>query len=183
LLTCAKNLLGLPWRVALALQDDGWTLRNAIVWDKPNAMPESVRDRLNCRYELIFLLVKSRYHWFDLDSIRVPHATTHPASGRLPADGSTTRRSPRAPAAGRHPGDSVRGGNRPSSPHPRGTRPPKYGPHARQVIAAQRYGTRTVRPGRSSRSSSTSTSPARSAAATRRPARTAAPVLAKARPG
>ena len=69
----AKNLLGLPWRVALALQDDGWILRNAIVWHKPNAMPEPVRDRLNCRYELIFLLVKSRRYWFDLDPIRVPH--------------------------------------------------------------------------------------------------------------
>ena len=47
-----KNLLGLPWRVALALQDDGWILRNAIIWHKPNAMPESVRDRMSCRYEL-----------------------------------------------------------------------------------------------------------------------------------
>jgi len=46
-----KNLLGLPWRVALALQEDGWILRNAIVWHKPNAMPESVCDRLNCRHE------------------------------------------------------------------------------------------------------------------------------------
>jgi site-specific DNA-methyltransferase (cytosine-N4-specific) len=43
-----KNLLGLPWRVALALQEDGWIIRNAVVWHKPNAMPESVRDRLNC---------------------------------------------------------------------------------------------------------------------------------------
>ena len=49
-----KNLLGVPWRVALALQDDGWILRNAIVWHKPNAMPESVRDRMNCRHEMIF---------------------------------------------------------------------------------------------------------------------------------
>ncbi len=53
-----KNLLGLPWRVAFALQEDGWILRNAIVWHKPNTMPESVRDRLNCRHELLFLLVK-----------------------------------------------------------------------------------------------------------------------------
>src|ERR1700722_2898557 len=52
----AKNLLGLPWRVAFALQDDGWILRNAIVWHKPNAMPESVRQRLSCRHELVFLL-------------------------------------------------------------------------------------------------------------------------------
>src|SRR5579875_2130272 len=70
----AKNLLGIPWQVAFALQDDGWILRNAIVWHKPNAMPESVRDRLNCRHELIFLLVKQPAYWFDLDPIRVPHS-------------------------------------------------------------------------------------------------------------
>src|ERR1700691_3178111 len=70
----AKNLLGLPWRVAFALQDDGWILRNAVVWHKPNAMPESVRDRLNCRHELLFLLSKLPAYWFDLDPIRVPHA-------------------------------------------------------------------------------------------------------------
>src|SRR5690554_3826584 len=50
----AKNLLGIPWRVALALQDDGWILRNDIIWAKPNAMPESVRDRLSTRYEHVF---------------------------------------------------------------------------------------------------------------------------------
>src|SRR4051794_41926876 len=46
-----KNLLGMPWRTAFALQDDGWILRNAVVWAKPNAMPESVTDRLSTRYE------------------------------------------------------------------------------------------------------------------------------------
>lgn len=70
----AKNLLGMPWRVAFALQDDGWTLRNAIVWDKPNAMPESITDRLSTTYELVFLLSKSRRYWFDLDAIREPLA-------------------------------------------------------------------------------------------------------------
>ena len=45
----AKNLIGIPWRVAFALQDDGWVLRNAIIWNKPNAMPESVPDRLSGR--------------------------------------------------------------------------------------------------------------------------------------
>jgi site-specific DNA-methyltransferase (cytosine-N4-specific) len=65
-----KNLLGMPWRTAFALQADGWTLRNAIVWAKPNAMPESVTDRLSTRYELVFLLTKSRRYWFDLDAIR-----------------------------------------------------------------------------------------------------------------
>jgi DNA modification methylase len=65
-----KNLLGIPWRVAFALQDDGWILRNAIVWNKPNAMPESVTDRLTCRYEPLFLFAKSQKYWFDLDPIR-----------------------------------------------------------------------------------------------------------------
>lgn len=67
-----KNLLGLPWRVAFALQDTGWILRNAIIWHKPNAMPESVGDRLACRYEHLFLFSKSRHYWFDLDPIREP---------------------------------------------------------------------------------------------------------------
>ena len=66
----AKNLLGMPWRVAFALQDDGWILRNAIVWHKPNAMPESVTDRLSCRYEQIFMFSKSQRYSFDLDPIR-----------------------------------------------------------------------------------------------------------------
>jgi site-specific DNA-methyltransferase (cytosine-N4-specific) len=67
-----KNLLGIPWRVAFALQDDGWILRNAIVWDKPNAMPESVTDRLSTTYELVFMFARSPRYWFDLDSVREP---------------------------------------------------------------------------------------------------------------
>ena len=55
----AKNLMGQPWRVALALQDDGWTLRSAIVWHKSNPMPESTRDRPTSAYEMIFLLAKA----------------------------------------------------------------------------------------------------------------------------
>lgn len=65
-----KNLLGIPWRVAFALQDDGWILRNSIIWHKPNAMPESVTDRLSTRHENVFLLSKSKRYWFDLDPIR-----------------------------------------------------------------------------------------------------------------
>ncbi len=65
-----KNLLGIPWRVAFALQDAGWILRNAIIWNKPNAMPESVRDRLSGRYEHVFLFSKRSRYWFDLDPIR-----------------------------------------------------------------------------------------------------------------
>lgn len=77
-----KNLLGIPWRVAFALQDDGWILRNAIVWHKPNAMPESVRDRLSSRYEQVFMFSKSQSYWFDLDPIR------EPMSGKIHSPGN-----------------------------------------------------------------------------------------------
>lgn len=69
-----KNLLGIPWRVAFALQDDGWILRNAIVWAKGNSMPESVKDRLSGRYEMVFMFSKRARYWFDLDPIREPHS-------------------------------------------------------------------------------------------------------------
>ncbi|MFF1574702.1 DNA-methyltransferase [Leifsonia sp. NPDC058292] len=68
----AKNLLGVPWRVAFSLQDDGWILRNEVIWQKPNAMPESVRDRLSSRHEHLFLFSKSQRYHFDLDAIREP---------------------------------------------------------------------------------------------------------------
>lgn len=67
----SKNLVGIPWRVAFALQDDGWILRNDIIWAKPNAMPESVTDRLSTRHEHVFMFAKSRRYWFDLDPVRV----------------------------------------------------------------------------------------------------------------
>lgn len=66
----AKNLMGIPWRVAFALQDDGWILRNDIIWAKPNAMPTSVMDRLKNSHEHIFLFSKSRRYHFDLEPIR-----------------------------------------------------------------------------------------------------------------
>jgi len=72
----AKNLIGIPWRVALALQDDGWILRNDVIWHKSNAMPESVTDRLSNRHEHLFLLSKKPRYWFDLDPIREPHVST-----------------------------------------------------------------------------------------------------------
>ncbi|NJP25384.1 site-specific DNA-methyltransferase [Microbispora sp. SCL1-1] len=83
-----KNLLGMPWRVAFALQEDGWILRNAIVWSKPNAMPQSVRDRMSNRYELIFLLVKQQRYWFDLDPVRQPYIGDRPMSRRARAGGN-----------------------------------------------------------------------------------------------
>lgn len=69
-----KNLIGVPWRVALALQSDRWWLRQAITWHKPNAIPESVRDRPAANYEHLFLLTRSPHYHFDLDPIRVPLA-------------------------------------------------------------------------------------------------------------
>lgn len=69
----SKNLFGIPWRTALALQDDGWILRNDIIWAKPNPMPESVADRLSQRHEHLFMMSKSPRYWFDLDPIREPH--------------------------------------------------------------------------------------------------------------
>ncbi len=65
-----KNLLMIPARVAIALQDDGWILRNDIIWAKPNGMPESVTDRLATKHEHLFLFAKKPRYWFDLDPIR-----------------------------------------------------------------------------------------------------------------
>ena len=64
-----KQLLGIPWRVALALQQDGWYLRQDIIWHKPNPMPESVQDRCTKAHEYIFLLSKSPQYYYDKDAI------------------------------------------------------------------------------------------------------------------
>ena len=69
-----KDLVGIPWRVAFALQADGWYLRSDIIWSKPNPMPESVRDRPTKAHEYIFLLSKSQKYYFDQDAVREPHA-------------------------------------------------------------------------------------------------------------
>lgn len=65
-----KDLIGIPWRVAFALQADGWYLRQDIIWSKPNPMPESVKDRCTKAHEYIFLLSKSPRYYFDNDAIR-----------------------------------------------------------------------------------------------------------------
>ena len=65
-----KDLVGIPCRVAFALQSDGWYLRQDIIWHKPNPMPESVRDRCTKSHEYIFLLTKSARYWYDADSIK-----------------------------------------------------------------------------------------------------------------
>ena len=68
----SKQLLGIPWRVAFALQADGWYLRQDIIWHKPNPMPESVRDRCTKAHEYIFLLSKGPKYYFDAEAIKEP---------------------------------------------------------------------------------------------------------------
>ncbi len=67
-----KDLAGIPWRVAFALQADGWYLRSDIIWHKPNPLPESVKDRPTRAHEYVFLLTKSPRYYYDVDSIREP---------------------------------------------------------------------------------------------------------------
>jgi len=68
----SKDLIGIPWRVAFALQSDGWYLRQDIIWHKPNPMPESVQDRCTKAHEYIFLLSKSSKYYYDIESIKEP---------------------------------------------------------------------------------------------------------------
>ena len=67
-----KDLIGIPWRVAFALQADGWYLRQDIIWHKPNPMPESVTDRCTKAHEYLFLLSKSARYYFDAEAIKEP---------------------------------------------------------------------------------------------------------------
>ncbi len=73
--TCKpKDLIGIPWRLAFALQADGWYLRSDIIWSKPNPMPESVTDRPTKAHEYVFLLTRSPRYYFDQEAVREPHS-------------------------------------------------------------------------------------------------------------
>jgi len=82
-----KDLVGIPWKVAFALQSDGWYLRQDIIWAKPNPMPESVTDRCTKSHEYIFLLAKSRSYYYDSEAIKEPNAnpkrTNYQAGSRI----------------------------------------------------------------------------------------------------
>lgn len=67
-----KDLIGVPWKLAFALQNDGWYLRSDIIWYKPNCQPESVKDRPTQSHEYLFLLTKSKKYYYDYQSIREP---------------------------------------------------------------------------------------------------------------
>jgi DNA modification methylase len=84
-----KDLVGIPWRLAFALQADGWWLRQDIIWHKPNPMPESVRDRCTKSHEYIFLLAKADRYYYDADAIREEAVCTK-MPGRNMTDTRTT---------------------------------------------------------------------------------------------
>ena len=77
-----KDLVGIPWRVAFALQADGWWLRSDIIWSKPNPMPESVTDRPTKAHEYLFLLTKAERYYYDADAIREPATDAGREHGR-----------------------------------------------------------------------------------------------------
>lgn len=108
-----KTLLGIPWRVALAMTAEGWLLRNEIVWAKPHGLPTPIKDRLNTTHEKIFHFVKQPTYYFDLDAIRVPTKGTY-------REGSKTRRFAKGARLPHRPGVPVAGNFR---PHPLGKNP------------------------------------------------------------
>ncbi|MEW6557206.1 MAG: site-specific DNA-methyltransferase [Elusimicrobiota bacterium] len=86
-----KELLMIPSQLALALKEDGWQLRNILIWHKPNSMPSSVKDRYKNSYEFVFFFVKNRRYFFDLDSIREPHKTEIKTGDRKSTDKVDTK--------------------------------------------------------------------------------------------
>ncbi|HFC09053.1 MAG TPA: site-specific DNA-methyltransferase [Chloroflexi bacterium] len=93
----AKNLIGIPWRVAFALQADGWYLRQDIIWHKPNPMPESVHDRCTRAHEYIFLFAKSSRYYYNADAIVEPAVGGHSATAASFRRGSGKRSIPVLP--------------------------------------------------------------------------------------
>jgi DNA modification methylase len=79
-----KDLVGIPWRVAFALQADGWWLRQDIIWHKPNPMPESVRDRCTKAHEYVFLLTKSERYFYDAEAVSETALTAGQIGGFTP---------------------------------------------------------------------------------------------------
>lgn len=80
-----KDLVGIPWRVAFALQDDGWWLRQDVIWSKPNPMPESVTDRCTKAHEYVFLFAKSARYFYDAEAIKEPATGTDDRPQRVRA--------------------------------------------------------------------------------------------------
>lgn len=102
---CEGQLMGIPWRVALGLQDAGWWLRSEIIWHKPNAMPSSVKNRPTTAHEHIFLLAKSKDYFYNADAIREPHVTFSAESRMRGGRGHFGKRNG-TPEAGKNRGNS-----------------------------------------------------------------------------
>ncbi|HCE6948970.1 site-specific DNA-methyltransferase [Pseudomonas aeruginosa] len=81
-----KDLIGIPWRLAFALQDDGWYLRQDIIWHKPNPMPESVRDRCTKAHEYVFMLSKSPRYYYDHEAVKEDAVSDHPSGNGFKRD-------------------------------------------------------------------------------------------------
>lgn len=129
-----KQLMGIPWRLAFALQDNGWYLRQDIIWNKPNAMPESARDRCTKAHEYIFLLSKSpRYH-FDYTAIKEPANLTGKGNANSFRGGAYVNNSTF---------DNSAGGNRTVTGNTRSRRDSfkRDGSKREQTIPGQAYGT------------------------------------------
>ena len=88
-----KDLCGIPWRVALALQADGWYLRQDIIWHKPNPMPESVRDRCTKAHEYLFLLTKKPKYYCDMEAVKEPAVCANPEHVNYRKNGKSDKRS------------------------------------------------------------------------------------------
>jgi DNA modification methylase len=102
-----KDLVGIPWRVAFALQADGWYLRSDIIWAKPNPMPESVTDRPTKSHEYVFLLSKSARYYYDAEAIK-ESAVTAEWPGIGPGHGETRNRGEKYEAMSAHAGRNAR---------------------------------------------------------------------------
>lgn len=100
-----KDLVGIPWMVAFALRNDGWYLRQDIIWSKPNPMPESVKDRCTKSHEYIFLFGKSQQYYFDQDAIKEP--STYPDDNRKSRSRKGHQRYPTGELAGIREGDQI----------------------------------------------------------------------------
>lgn len=100
-----KDLIGIPWLLAFALRSDGWYLRSDIIWQKPNAMPESVKDRPTRAHEYIFLLSKSPRYYYDAEAVKEPAVGFYNAA---PAGSAgTENRTPEGAETPGHSGEAV----------------------------------------------------------------------------
>ena len=100
-----KDLVGIPWRVAFALQADGWWLRSDIIWHKPNPMPESVTDRPTKAHEYIFLLTKSARYFYDAEAVK--ESSVYPNDNRKARAKATQKRMPTDAVAGIRPSSAT----------------------------------------------------------------------------